>query len=299
MENWESIWENEAIISFRNIVSISIMLRGWAEVRPGSFPISPLFSNTFDFYPIILGKNGGFFYSTPAVNDYHPKNASLIGMPNNYVPIKYFVTMYDKAICDALITIWYQRFIKPGRNSFNSRQIFRSIEVAYHALSVPIKNQTTIFDLGVTFILWVSAFEILLHPKKGDVGPKKVITDLGTVHWGNKELNAKRYVVKIMKKRVNLCQKLYNEIYMNRNDFIHGNKISSRKLHAFGNKNLQHLWVFAPIIYRTALILYLDKYFPNLIKKLVLSDKSILRYMNNAPYENCLMQLMNKKRIRA
>lgn len=292
----ESIWNNEALVTFRNIVALSVMLKGWADVRPKGSPSSPLFSNSFDFYPITLGKNGGLIYATPAVNDYHSEDSPLVGMPNNYVPQNsYIMPVFDETIYNLLIKVWHQRFIKPGCNNFNSRKIFRSIETAYHALSVPIKNQTTLFDIGVNISLWVSAFEILAHPKNEDVYQTTVLDLIGEHRWSIKELNYNRYRAKISKKKsisVNIAQKLYKELYEARNKFLHGEEVSNTSLFPFKNKNLQQVWTFAPVVYRTALITFLKKSYIATSEKDIFTADNFLQYINESSYEKCLMQLI-------
>ena len=287
----ESVWANEALVSFRNIVALSVILKGWADIRPQGTPLSPLFSNTFDFYPIVLGKNGGLIYQTPALTSYYSEEATFVGMPNNYVPQNsYFIPVYDTIIFNRLLKLWYQRFVSPGKNNFNSRKVFRSIETAYHALSVPVKNQTTLFDLGVNISLWVSSFEILAHPKNATVNQTAVIDLIGKYNWNERILKTRRYRARLSKTKiisVNLIQKLYKELYDTRNSFLHGNEVTSKNLFPFGDKRYGQIWTFAPIVYRTALFVFLNDLFP--IRK-----ESGFNFGEFA-YEKCLLQLTREK----
>lgn len=40
----------------------------------------------------------------------------------------------------------------------------RSLNMAYHASLLPAGTDTTFYDVGRIVSLWVSAFEILVHP---------------------------------------------------------------------------------------------------------------------------------------
>ena len=60
--------------------------------------------------------------------------------------------------------------------------------------------------------------------------------------------------------RVNLVQKLYKELYDTRNDFLHGNPVKPKRLYPFRNKNVPHIIRFAPLIYKIALLSFLDRF---------------------------------------
>jgi hypothetical protein len=44
--------------------------------------------------------------------------------------------------------------------------MFRSLEIAFHALRFPTDALLSVYELGVRIVLWVSAFEVLLYPSQ-------------------------------------------------------------------------------------------------------------------------------------
>ena len=116
--------------------------------------------------------------------------------------------------------------------------------MAYHASQPPANQDATIFDYGRIIALWVSALEILIHPKDG----KKV---------GQNELN------KLLRKTIwttsngeEYARGLWKNLYKRRHDFIHGNKIDREELKLSGTRS--HLFAVAAPLYRMALSSFLD-----------------------------------------
>ncbi|KJS18728.1 MAG: hypothetical protein VR72_21145 [Clostridiaceae bacterium BRH_c20a] len=291
----EKVKTVEAIVSFRNLIAMSVLLMGWSAVRPEGTPFNPLFSDSFDFYPITLGKDHGLITITPAITGYRTTDAPFIGMPSMKVP-RFLRLSYDvdDVLFDALLRIWKKRFLTPGKNDKHSRRLFRSIEMAYHALSVPSKNESTHYDYGVNISLWVSAFEILAHQNKSNVDLNTVLGLLETYPWTDRKLKAKRYkiIYRRNKKNVNLIQKMYKYLYDTRNGFLHGNEIDKNVLFPGGNKKMQPLFVIAPTIYRIALFSYLNK------NKMVKQPKSLHEfeyYIIQRRYEDFLLNIIGKE----
>ncbi|GAI29063.1 unnamed protein product, partial [marine sediment metagenome] len=73
----------------------------------------------------------------------------------------------------------------------------------------------------------------------------------------SKELTKKIYTIPISKRRsirVNLAQKLYNQIYNARNSYMHGNPITMKDITAWGETKRHRLDMFAPLLFKIALI---------------------------------------------
>jgi len=89
-----------------------------------------------------------------------------------------------------------------------------------------------------------------------------VLNLLGRFPWSDKTVKRRLYKVKHIQKeyRVNLPQRLYKELYDTRNEFLHGNPISTNRLHPFRQKDKPGITRFAPLLYKIALLSYLDKY---------------------------------------
>jgi len=118
------------------------------------------------------------------------------------------------------------------------------------------------YDYGASASLWVSAFEILSHPKKGSANLLTVLDLMGKHDWLHKDLKRRSYVVKYRGKRkqVNLPQKLYKELYDTRNAFLHGNPVTPNRLRPFGRKKAQAITRYAPVLYKVVLISFLEQF---------------------------------------
>lgn len=289
----DSLWSDEAIINFRNILAVSVIIYGWANVSEFSGGSSiPLYSDFFDFYPVTIGKNGGLITQTPAVMSYSSSSASFVGVRDISLPTLLKVNFYpDELLYKSLISIWERRFIHKQKNDKFTRVLLRSLEMAYHALSLPSRNHSTLYDFGVSLSMWVSALEILGHIEIDQVKQETIINYLGRYMWINPKLNQRRYSVRISKKkiiRVNIIQKITKNVYDSRNAFLHGNEVSNKFLFTFHNKKKPSLSRIAPIIYRTALYIYLG----NKIKRKKFDFGS---YMTDSSYESCLEQLLDNR----
>jgi len=286
----KKVWTDEALVAFRNSIAMAVILRNWAEVDPNSSPGGPLFSDFFDFYPYTLGADGVFVALNPALSSIYSSSAKFVGMSAPHLPhlFKRSFTV-DENLLIPLLLFWKLRFASPGKDDRISRVLFRSIEMAYHALSTPIKNQSTLHDYGISLAEWVSAFEILAHPKNATVDVTVVMNLLEGFSWNDNRLKYRRYVAKIgrtKKYRVNLICRLYKDIYDARNTFLHGNPVTDRVIYPFGKKSLPSLWQLAPVIYRVALMAFLERHVkrkrPGLIYPFIESH-----------YEDCFLQMID------
>jgi hypothetical protein len=110
--------------------------------------------------------------------------------------------------------------------------------MAFASSKMPGTVDVRLFDLGRIVSLWVSAFEILAHPRIGRSGLFQVYDLLGKAPWHDKKLAQRKYRAHISSNK--LKQKsaplrslpcwLYGELYHARNDFLHGNPIRQNKL---------------------------------------------------------------------
>jgi hypothetical protein len=141
----------------------------------------------------------------------------------------------------------------------------------------------SLYDVGRLMILWASAFEILVHPGTPNVdkGLGRIYDLLETIEWRTRF--AKRRVYKIYgsptKKRV-AASWLYSLIHRLRNDFTHGNPVSSNKF-VFDGGNAP-MWMHAAPLYRLMLTAYLPlkftKSFPPISKSKLLAAVSSERF---------------------
>ncbi len=258
----DSLREIEALVAFRNIYAVSVIIESWAEflVR-GWATSSPNFSNYFDFYPIMPDKDyEDLITHSPSIRGLD-SSEKFVGQCSPELAPRLSNISYDSVITKEILKKWEKRYIKGRKNEWSLTSLFRSLEMAYQASSIPFRNQGTIYDYGSSISLWVSAFEVLVHKKINQVGYKDVLHHIDCSFLSEEILSHKKY--RIIKKNrkgvkivtgVNLAQKIYYQIYSARNDFSHGNPIQIRNLHAFGDVKRYGIICYAPLLYKMVLI---------------------------------------------
>lgn len=280
----------EALVGFRNIVALSTILPGYSNVDSDSSPLGPMYSDFFDFYPMTVGKTEGLITITPALHSLNSADTPFAGMPAPHLPRLSLLSFnVDKILNKTLLAMWHKRFVLSAIDDWKSRVLFRSLEMAYHALSTPVKNQSTLYDYGVNMSLWVSSLEILAHPKKGDVNQTVVMELLSKYEWRSKDLNNRRYRARLSSKSrisVNLIERLYKQMYDARNMFLHGNQVTEKIMYPFGNKGLLPITHLAPIVYRTGLYAFLQP---------KVQEHDFEAYMIKNQYNDGLLRLVLKE----
>jgi len=252
-----------AVVDFRNSLAISCLIHGCERAINSNNVSEPTYSDHFDFSPVTLSKKGeGFVISTPSTIGIWPKVDEFYGHTYPHIPIfEQFKAVPDKFLVEKILKQWTHRYIAPARNSEASRLLLRSLEVAYQALLSPYRH-STLYEFGTYLSLWTSAFEILAQKgQKKKVGYKDVLELLGQFKWSENKLDNRRYNVfkEKSKPKGNLVQKLYRELNDARNDFFHGNPVTERRLFPFRNKDRPPLQHLAPVLYWTALSVYLPR----------------------------------------
>jgi hypothetical protein len=136
--------------------------------------------------------------------------------------------------------------------------------MALSAAMLPGNVEVTIFDLGRSIALWVSAFEILT--KEGTCGA--VYKLLEGTKWklsDNTDPIYEPHKYKPGQPKRALPVWLYGAMNHARNDFIHGNPIDPMRLIVAPGKRPLHLYT-APL-YRMALTSFLDLKPPPIVKR--------------------------------
>lgn len=251
----------EPVISFRNAVAIASILRvraGW----PDSGWAGPSWSETFDHHPALLRLDGSQFdFRTPALNSIGFRLDDLSLTPDLRVP-RVHLRFIDNLLADHLGRVWHLRF-RRKREMRRTARVFRSLEVAYEALSIGFKNYASLTETGLGTIPWTTAIEVLASPPDRNV-QKWDCTGLIAQYQGfhEPELRHRRYWVKDKKGRrhtMTLPQKMFLKLYDARSKFVHGDKVSERLLLPFGD-DAPPLLSLASTIFRTALLAYLEKH---------------------------------------
>lgn len=253
----------EAIVGFRNAFALSVIAKGHEHSLSNQFVAYPLYSDYFQLYPITVGKdNDCFLTHSPALLGFDNEYKKFRGQTNpSLAGQRGMFTDNDASLFSLILRAWERRFVK-GRTEWSTTALFRSLEMAYRASAMPFANHATVNDYGTSASLWVSALEILSHPRKGKADLSTVLNLLGQFQWNDNSVKRRSYKVRYggQEHRVNLAQRLYKELYDTRNEFLHGNPISTNRLHPFRRKGKPGITRFAPLLYKVALLCYLDKY---------------------------------------
>jgi hypothetical protein len=233
-----------AMASIRDILSVSVVPRARARhiQRKGINRIC--FSRTFDFYPWMVGQDHEHLVmSTPAISGFHDINSFMGQVAPEVHCAQMSSSDLDKPLFDALVERW-RDFYDDRKPSWDNAKLMRSLNMAYHASQPPADQGTTIFDYGRILALWVSAFEILVHPGEGGrATAKEVLKLLGKDVWINKKCKE-------------TGARIYEKIYKCRNDFLHGNPIDVELSQPLMTRD-SLFGVSAPL-YRMALMAFLD-----------------------------------------
>jgi hypothetical protein len=253
------IFKEEALVAFRNLYAISCLTWGWQHTIGGNYPASPLYSDFFDFHPTVLGKDRNTISTlSPALQSFGSPNR-FVGQISPHLPHSdLFVFEPDVLLVQPLLKAWEQRYIR-NRQNWKTRVLFRSLEMAYQAGSVPAWNASSIYDWGSKVGLWVSALEVLSHPRTGKSGFDTVVDLFATAKWRSQHLRQTNFTVRVNKKPrpANLVTKLCSELYAARNDFLHGNPVRHSRLFPFKNTRRPPLPHFGPLLYKVALTCFL------------------------------------------
>jgi hypothetical protein len=107
--------------------------------------------------------NNALAASTPAFRGFHDVKRFRVQSSPELPVVRIEDRDVDTTILDALISRWRRYYF--GRTPrWEDRALFRSLNMAVEAGSIPA-NVRTVFDLGRSVSLWVSALEILSHPR--------------------------------------------------------------------------------------------------------------------------------------
>lgn len=250
---------SEAVIAFRDILSVS-MIPGQRALAI-QYPNQPriYFSNALSLYPWMLDKQGEYLHAiTPAITATHTVE-KFRGMSSPEISVARVMRWdIDFTLLNALLKRWKSRFRsrKPSRDDI---KLFRSLNVANHALMVPGGKDATLFDYGRIIAMWVSAFEILFHPGGGKKANLRVVCDQldkATLH--SEKLRETIYPIHFDRaptENRNMICWTYQALYRARNAFLHGEDVSHKNL-TFPKGH--SIFQFAAPLYRIALTVFLD-----------------------------------------
>jgi hypothetical protein len=249
----------EAICAFRDLFALSVV--PYARTSRIRFRRSEhlAFTNRFQFYPWMLTANyQGITARTPSYSDVNLlsgfEGQSFPEQPQNTI----MEVDIDLPLARHLLERWSVRF-STEQAAWGDRALFRSLNMANAAGSVPANTAMTFYDVGRSLALWVSAYEILAHPGgNGRSGFSTVTAELEKVKWRNSRLADKVYTIDGKSaQRVQLAAWVCNKVYDLRNDFLHGNDVGASDLLLNGQAVID----YAACLYRLELTGFLDLHF--------------------------------------
>ncbi len=248
-----------AFLGFRDLVAVSVTCKNTAQTLNGSSMSSSRWSNTFWIYPWLLDKDyDSLTMSSVSVLGQHSVD-DFAGQSTPGIALSRIEKWdVDGPLLTHLLQRWSKMFLGK-RKSSRDVALFRSLNMAYQASLAPSESYFREYDVGRIIALWISAFEIIAHPrnKKSNVNSGSVFKLLETDHWQNKRLIDKKYIVgRSRTRKRNLLIKICSELYRARHDYLHGNHLTeaSLRIHRKGTNLLD----CAAPIYRLLLTSFLD-----------------------------------------
>jgi hypothetical protein len=162
----------------------------------------------------------------------------------------------DKVLLEELMVRW-QCCYRAQKLEHDDVALFRSLNMANFAALMPAGVEATMYDIGRSVSLWVSAFEILSPAKNSAFF--KVYDNLKKVEYGLTDLKTAAYEAhgfKTTQTKETLPCWIFGELYKARNDFLHGNPIDGESLTV--KPSQRSLFLYTGILYRLALTGFLD-----------------------------------------
>jgi hypothetical protein len=248
----------EALSGFRDAVAMSIIPYGWARVLRFGNNFNIRYANAFWFYPWMIDSNWeGIVMQSMNQLGWHEAKALHAQCATGFSHMPIDEMAVDRPLLDALLIHWMRRFSSSAPD-WSDTALFRSLNMALSASMLPGNVEVTLYDIGRTISLWVSAFEILAHPGTG-VGYTQVYELLEKTKWNLTKCNEAIYEplgYKQSQPKRSLPIWLYGRLHIARNDFLHGNPIDGSRLIVAPAKRPLHLYPSG--LYRMALTSHLD-----------------------------------------
>lgn len=292
----KTLFALDALIGFRNAFAISSIIQAWQEALVKNQSMNVLkYSNYFDLYPITIGKDGdSMIIRSPSILGMDEPE-EFVGQISPELASSHRVTaFYDNELIKAILLVWDDRFLKRATKDWRSRVLFRSLEMAFHASTIPFENSSTMYDYGAKIALWVSAFEVLVRSETEQASlSRRVLALLSGSRVYLPRLGRKLYTIQFSKKirkRCTLPQKLYHMLHSARNDFLHGNPVEHYSVFVKNSARYHPLTAAAPLLYKLALQSFLQ-----IAKREDLFDYDISDFMNIRNFEEAMCALIQKR----
>ena len=253
-----SYYTPEALQGFRDLCALSVVPYARADrlIYERASPLAH--SNIFAFYPWMVDKK---FESMLCVNPAMLATHLVEEFKGQSFPEHGHTSLMERALDEPLIKClldcWITRFADTEPD-WQGLALFRSLNMANQAAQVPAHAAASIYDVGRSIALWVSALEILARPEGGKVDYVVVSDLIARARWSCSKFTDIVHPVTFRGGTSNrvFTSWLYHHIYQLRNDFLHGNRIEASKMTigAKGNPVID----IAACLYRMALAALLD-----------------------------------------
>lgn len=257
-----------AIIDFRNAVAMAFILPARARLLKNSGWPTISWAEFFDFHPTTVARNDSLYTFTPAYKAYLIPQENFQAMPSTAVNVSTQLGSYDPFLVEHVGTLWRERYVKPGRDSLQSRLAFRSLEAAVHGASMAQRNAGSLNEYGMQVSLWVTALEVLARTPGERSSQKKVLNLLDAYPCEDRRLRHRRYRLRFRDRNSRVrfepgtvTQKLCNSLYEARHRFVHGDHVGIRELvPRIGSTRISTPRA-AALVYRAALVARLSERF--------------------------------------
>ena len=284
----------DAIAAFRNAAAMCFVLRARAaSLADKGHQAVGSWSDLFDFHAAEIDTNGDIQIHSAALINWLGKPKKIHFAPSPLLSHDLDIRFCDETLTHLLVQAWRRLYVQ-GREVRKLRPIFRSLEIAYQAAAIPIKNVGSLNDFGLTIAQWISALEALLWPLHGYASRDHTIAFLSGVTWDHRQAMHRRYRVSIGKKQhsVNAAQKAVDLMYEARNAFLHGEKFTTTHLLPFSKRRRATLPRIAPVIFRAALVWRLSQLFPDRRDPL---DREVLSaWFSDMIFEEALLEFFGR-----
>ena len=216
----------EAVSSFRDLIAMCVIPLSRARSAEWGRSFATYYSDWYNFYPWMINTHHQHIVcSTPALSDLEMVTDFSGQCDPGLSPVILEKRDFDNVLLKVLLKRWHSHYGRKSRQWANTA-LFRSLNMAVAASKMPATVDVRLFDLGRTVSLWVSAFEILAHPRIGTSGLFQVYNLLNAAPWHHKQLIRRKYRAYISANKArqktapfrSLGCWLYGELHHARND---------------------------------------------------------------------------------
>lgn len=247
----------EAITGFRDAIAMSIIPRTWARRMVHGHSSGVQYSDYFISYPWMVDKDYDHLV-TNSLNMAGLHDVQLLRAQGSPALPRHVVDQgpIDEPLLSALLARWEGCFSgQPA--SHDDVRLFRSLNMSNAAARLPAQADATQLDIGRAVALWASAFEILSPSQSAAY--LSVYDLLAKNTWHEEACKEPIYKAHAPRNDPSLrslpCW-IYGQIYLARNDFLHGNPVDRGRLTV--SPAQQSVYYYAAILYRMALAAFID-----------------------------------------